>query len=76
MKPGTRACLELLRAHPEGVTPLVALDEIGCFRLGARVWELKAAGYDVVSELVTLPNGKRVARYTLREAPVQMAAGF
>lgn len=76
MKPGTRACLELLRRHPEGVTALTALDEVGSFRLGARVWELREAGYDVASKLVTTASGKRIARYTLREAPEQMAAGF
>lgn len=76
MKQSCRDVLELLRAHPEGVSPLMALDEIGCFRLGARVWDLKAAGHEIESRLVTTANGKRIAVYTLHEAPVQMAAGW
>lgn len=68
MKPQTRAVLALLERHPEGVTPLDALDEAGSFRLGARVYELKADGYDIETELVRTPNGKRIARYRLRKA--------
>lgn len=67
MKPGTSDVLRLLRVHPEGVTALDALDEVGSFRLGARVYELRAEGYDVDSEYVTTPSGKRIVRYTLRE---------
>lgn len=66
MKPSTRAVLDLLRAHPEGVTPLDALDEVGSFRLGARVYELKAEGYNVETRWWSV-NGKRVARYVLHE---------
>lgn len=67
MKPATRATLDLLRRHPEGVTPLDALDEIGSFRLGARIYELKADGYEVVTDLITTASGKRIARYRLVE---------
>lgn len=76
MKPATRATLDLLRRHPEGITALDALDEIGSFRLGARTFELREAGYNVESEYITTPSGKRIVRYTLIEKPVQMAAGF
>lgn len=68
MKPQTRAALELLRTHPEGVTPLDALDSIGSFRLGARIWELKHEGYAVETEMVRTATGKRIARYRLKEA--------
>jgi len=50
VKPSTAATLDLLRWQPAGITALDALDRIGSFRLGARVWELRAAGYDVTSE--------------------------
>lgn len=73
MKPGTRAVLELLRAHPEGVTALTALDEVGSFRLGARVFELREMGYAVDSDWVTTRTKKRIARYVLRE---QMELGI
>lgn len=72
MKPQTAATLALLRAHPEGVTALDALDTIGSFRLGARIWELKAAGYDIETDLITTHSGKRIARYRLIGAPEQL----
>lgn len=74
MKPGTRDVLRLLRAHPEGVTALDALDEVGSFRLGARVHELRVEGYDVTTEWITTPSGKRIARYRLHETE-QLALG-
>ena len=78
MKPGTAAALALLRAHPEGITSLDAL-LAGCgSRLAARVAELKADGYDVRSEPVTVPTTAghaRVSRYSLATptAPTPMA---
>ena len=45
--------------------PLEALHRYGCLRLGARVWELKQDGHNITPEMVTLRNGKRVARYSL-----------
>lgn len=68
MKPQTRDVLRLLEQHPEGVTPLDALAEVGSFRLGARIWELKRDGYAIATDLVTTPNGKRIARYRLEKA--------
>ena len=67
MKPSAHAVLELLRRHPEGVTALTALDEVGSFRLGARVFELREAGYRVETDWVTTASGKRIARYRLEE---------
>jgi hypothetical protein len=75
MKPGTIAVLTLLRANPAGVTALDALYDLGSFRLGARIHELREAGYDVTTEWLTTPHGKRVARYTLNEAPTQLTLG-
>ncbi len=76
MKPATAATLDLLREYPDGITALDALDTIGSFRLGARVFELREAGYTIDSEYVTTRSKKRIVRYVLREQPVQMAAGF
>ena len=73
MKPATLQTLFLLRAHPEGVTQLDALREIGSFRLGARVWELKAEGYVIETRWVETFSGKRIASYVLHET-VQTAA--
>lgn len=62
------ALLRLLRrAGPEGVTALEALREVGTLRLASRVFDLRAAGHEVQTEMIRLEGGKRVARYTLRE---------
>jgi len=45
------------------ITPIEALRLYGCFRLGARVWDLKRKGYSVRDWWVHLDNGKRVKRY-------------
>lgn len=69
----TDAVLALLRERGQaGVTPLDALDELGCFRLGARVWDLNKEGHIVVNRWKTLPNGKRVACYVLAVEDLQL----
>lgn len=52
----------------KSLTPLEALDQFGCFRLGARIWDLKREGHAIVATKVKLPNGKCVASYALRKA--------
>ena len=51
------------------ITQLEAAEEFGCWRLGARIWDLRHAGHEIKSEMVTKKNryGKPVsfARYTL-----------
>jgi len=47
------------------ITTLEALNMFGCFRLSARIANLKDQGMPVVSEMV-LVNDKRVARYYLK----------
>ena len=56
--------LEYLKAG-NGITPMDALDLFGCFRLGARIADLKRMGYDIVTERVKVEGGKYVARYHL-----------
>lgn len=46
------------------LTPLEALEKFGCFRLGARIWELKKR-HDIHCEMVE-QGGKRFARYSLQ----------
>ena len=46
------------------ITPLEALRLYGCFRLGARIFDLKNKGYAISTEMVS-ENGKRFARYSL-----------
>lgn len=65
------AILEALK-NGQGITPLDALQRFGCFRLGARVWDLKKQGWDIEMKMVS-SNGKRFAEYRLlRKEPAQM----
>lgn len=43
------------------ITPLEALTAFGCLRLGARVSDLRADGYNITTEIN--PKGKRYAIY-------------
>ena len=61
----TSQCDQVLAHLKRGqLDPLTALRRYGCFRLGARIYELKCQGYRIVSELIQR-NGKRFARYRL-----------
>lgn len=76
MKPQTRAVLALLRERGQsGCTALDALDQVGSFRLGARIYELKAEGYEVETTWAETPTGKRIARYRLHETE-QLVVGL
>lgn len=61
---------EQIRAHLESgqsITPLQALSEYGCLRLGARIYELRREGMAIARDLVTHPRNpkKHFARYRL-----------
>lgn len=47
------------------ITPIDALREYGCFRLGARIYDLKQGGHNIYREMIETDSGKRVASYTL-----------
>ena len=49
-----------------GLTPMTALTLFKCFRLSARIYELKREGHPIKTELVKR-NKKHVARYTLEK---------
>ena len=48
----------------KSITPMDALNMFGCFRLSARIANLREEGLEVVTDMVTI-NDKRVARYYL-----------
>lgn len=48
------------------ITPIEALEKFGSFRLGARIADLRADGYEIQSEFVTTPTGKRVKAYWIQ----------
>lgn len=47
------------------ITPLDALAKFHCFRLAARINELRLVGYDIVTGVRTLTTGKKIAEYRL-----------
>jgi hypothetical protein len=47
------------------ITPLEALDKFDCFRLGARVKDLREQGFDIETETARR-GSKRFANYRLR----------
>ena len=56
-----RILAQMKKGH--AVTPLTALRDFGCFRLSARMWDLRKAGHNIKSALMTVSGGKRVAMY-------------
>lgn len=48
------------------ITPISALDKFQCFRLGARIWDLKDKGHQIETDMVDdKKTGKRYASYRL-----------
>lgn len=62
--------LSHLRLH-KSITPLEALEFYGCYRLGARIWDLRRDGHQIDTEIVNdtdrYGGPMRFARYHLRE---------
>jgi len=50
----------------KSLTPLEALEKFGCFRLAARVHDLRNAGHNIVASVYETSSGKHVARYSLK----------
>ncbi len=51
------------------LTPIDALNDFGCFRLGGRIYDLKKDGVPIEDEWYETPTGKRVKRYFIPEQP-------
>ena len=62
---------ELILAHLKdgySITPIEALSEYGCFRLSARIWDLRDMGHDIKMRRIDDPKtGKHFAEYYLPE---------
>lgn len=60
-------CAQILKALKNGekITQLEAYSRFNCTRLGARIYDLKQRGHNIISERITVPSGKRVAQYSL-----------
>lgn len=50
-------------AEHGSITALEALEEFGCFRLAARIYDVRAKGIDIMAADLKLPSGKHVTRY-------------
>ena len=67
----TSQCDKILAYMQEvgSITPLDAIREFSCLRLGARIWDLKQKGYKIRTDIESAKNryGETVhyARYTL-----------
>lgn len=47
------------------ITPLDALRDFGCFRLGGRIFDIRKLGYEVKTKMIDVGNGKHVAEYRM-----------
>jgi hypothetical protein len=47
------------------ITALEALQQFGCFRLAARIHELRNQGWQIAERMVETGGGKRVAEYSM-----------
>lgn len=67
-KTTTTQCARILSYMQEGksITGMDALHLFGCFRLPARIADLKKKGYNILTTKISL-NGKRFASYSLLE---------
>jgi hypothetical protein len=59
---------ERIKKHLEkgkSLTAIQALNLFNCFRLAARISDLRSEGMNILTENCTLKNGKNIAKYTL-----------
>ena len=60
-----RAILGHMRLHGS-ITPREAIRKYNCFRLGARIYELKKKGHSIKSEK-QIEDGKTFSKYSLNK---------
>ena len=53
------------------ITPMDALIKLGIYRTAARVYDLRNAGHNIVTDIVETQSGARVARYWLKASSVR-----
>ena len=64
-KNSQNACIAIWLKQGNTITPIEALHKFGCFRLGARIADLRKVGYDIETKMVE-KDGKRFAQYTMK----------
>ncbi len=64
--------IEYIRDHGS-ITTKQAMEDLGCYRLSGRIYDIKSFGIPVEKEMVEVQNRKgetcRVARYTIPNIP-------
>lgn len=72
------AVLQYLKQH-KTITPMEALNAFGCYRLGARIYDLRRDGYCIDTEIVhdrdRFGEVAKFARYHLREESEDVLMG-
>ena len=48
------------------LTPIDALNKFGCFRLAARIADLRNEGMSIVTKTIKLENKKQIAQYSIK----------
>jgi len=48
------------------LTPIDALNKFGCFRLAARIADLRNDGMNIVTKTIKLENNKQIAQYSVK----------
>ena len=55
--------LRYLQTHKRGITGHEALFKLGLYRLSGEIHQLRKAGYDIKTEMMTNEDGDEFARY-------------
>ena len=53
------------------ITGMDALKLFNCWRLGARIFNIRAMGFNVKTDLITTENGKVIGQYSLIKGYIQ-----
>jgi hypothetical protein len=64
LNPQKKKILKHLKAGL-AITPIGALTTYGCFRLAARIYELRSEGWPIVTDRLKIDDDTVVARYWL-----------
>ena len=48
------------------LTPIDALNKFSCFRLAARIADLRNEGMNIVTNTIKLENKKQIAQYSIK----------
>lgn len=67
-KPSTTERIARLLERGRSITPIQALEQFQCFRLSARINDLRNAGYNIKTLPHKTATGKTVAKYRLATA--------